>query len=157
MTKKSYFLSWLQALSKEKNNQIYSNFGRRITASKKNNEEIRLKQIIVYNNNHCPDAFQNFSRVFACAVLFITYHEARSLTLWSCQSAQVRDLLVPSRFMLLPPRRGSLAFRTSRRLPVPRDLEMCRQCKSRSCFLMTNKADITVNINFTQNMYNGIK
>ena len=57
VTKKSYFLSWLQALSKEKNNQIYSNFGRRITASKKNNEEIRLKQIIVYNNNHCPDAF----------------------------------------------------------------------------------------------------
>ena len=28
---------------------------------------------------------------------------------------------------------------TSRRLPAPRDLEMCRLYKSRSCFLMINK------------------
>ena len=33
----------------------------------------------------------------------------------------------------------SLSFRTSRRLPVPRDLEMCRLYKSRWCFLMINK------------------
>ena len=70
VTKKSYFLSWLQALSKERNNQIYSNFGRRITASKKNNEEIRLKQIIVYNNNHCPDAFLKiFESLRLCCIV----------------------------------------------------------------------------------------